>query len=183
MLKLTKKFLKPSNLKLQIRSFSNTPFSRKAKDEDEDDDGYEYEYVEVEYDENAPKEKEKEIPIDEIEGEWRIAEMSRERLLEKTKKLIPHQEVQPNSKGFGMEGHVMEDFSIFKDEPDPVVKARSEYPDWLHADFMKPDPTEDDLLEIQKTRKLNDKEKKRLIKLVRKRKIKELNNRYLEGQF
>lgn len=174
--KIPTKFLKIKT-PIQQRFFSKTSFIYKKKAEDDDDDEYEYEYEEYE---EGTEEKEVDVPIDDMEGEWSMFEMSERAIMEKTRKVVA--DVKKEFPNFGQEGYVM-DFPVLKDEPDIVIRPKSAYPDWVHEDLLKKIPTEDDLLEIQKTRILNDVEKRRLIKLVRKRKIKELNGRYSEGDF
>ena len=70
-------------------------------------------------------------------------------------------------------GTVIEGLGIFKDKDPPVVKDRSEYPDWV-SELSKPLPS------LAKLRKMpieeaTDKEKMRYLKLTRKIKIKKAN--------
>jgi hypothetical protein len=95
-------------------------------------------------------------------------------------KYIP--EAQPGTKGYQQEGHVIPNFGIFKDKPeDLVIKAASEYPDWLQTVFLPLKSLTE--LETMKAKgeEMTEKDIKRLKKLQRKAQIKEDNLKKGQG--
>eukprot|EP01080_Neovahlkampfia_damariscottae_P011908 gene11908-5313_t len=110
----------------------------------------------------------------------RFSDMKFEEQQELLKKNLP--EKQPGSKGWGLEGHKMENFGIFKDKKeDLIIKSESEYPEWLKTIFL-PEKSLDELEEMKsKKMEMTSIELKRLGKLRRKKKIKENNARKGEG--
>jgi hypothetical protein len=116
------------------------------------------------------------------EGEWLLRDMPAEQFKSKLKKLIARAPVQPGSKGFGLEGHVLKGVAMFQGEEDPVIKSKESYPKWIF-EVPRRELTEKQLIEKQTTTKLSEFEAKRLVKLTRKRKIKLQNMSYKQGDF
>lgn len=109
------------------------------------------------------------------DGDIREKDVTYAQYISMTKKLIPFANHQPGTKGFGLEGHVMKGFAAFVGEKDPVIGPSSSYPSWIHH-TLAPRPSEEELqVKKQIQGRLEDREEKRLVKLIRKRKIKMAN--------
>jgi hypothetical protein len=110
----------------------------------------------------------------------KVSDMSWDEYQKFLDKYIP--EAQPGTKGYQQEGHVVPKFGIFKDKPeDLVIKAASEYPEWLQTVFL-PDKSLKELERMKANGEaMTEKETKRLKKLQRKLQIKENNLRKGQG--
>jgi hypothetical protein len=108
--------------------------------------------------------------------EINIEGWSEERVMEIVKKYYPKR--QPQTKGWGEEGHVLTGVNILKEGQDPVVKKKGEYPEWVFA--IPKDLNLEELIEKEAKLKaegnsLTPYEARRLKRLRRKNLIKENN--------
>eukprot|EP00761_Pharyngomonas_kirbyi_P005693 gb/GECH01005698.1/.p1 GENE.gb/GECH01005698.1/~~gb/GECH01005698.1/.p1 ORF type:complete len:135 (+),score=42.16 gb/GECH01005698.1/:1-405(+) len=91
---------------------------------------------------------------------------------EEIEKYLP--KTPEGAKGWGLEGHKLPEWDIYKGDEPTVIKAPEEYPKWLLEEGIKPRPSFEELA-AQDFDSLPPQEQRRFKKMIRRKKIKEQN--------